>query len=63
MKKTLSYNQRDTVHFTFFLSLPQYFYSAGNGQGPNAPNFCLGPPEITKLWTIVAQIHLFANSK
>ena len=22
------------------------------------PNFCLGPPEISKLWTLVAQISL-----
>ena len=32
-------------------------------QWPNAPNFCLGPPEITKLWTLVAQIYLSGNSK
>ena len=30
---------------------------------PNAPSFCLGPPEISKLWTLVAQIDLSGNSK
>ena len=30
---------------------------------PNAPNFCLGPLEITKLWTLVAQNYLSGNSK
>ena len=30
---------------------------------PNAPNFCLGPPEISKLWTLVAQIYLSGNGK
>ena len=41
----------------FFLNI----YSAGNGQRPNAPNFCLGPPEISKLQTLVAQIYLSGN--
>ena len=31
--------------------------SAGNGQWPNAPNFCLGPPEISKILALVAQIY------
>ena len=37
--------------------------SAGNvvAQWPNAPNFCLGPLEISKLWTLVAQIYLSGN--
>ena len=26
-------------------------------QWPNATNFCLGPPDISKLWTLVAQIY------
>ena len=30
---------------------------------PNAPNFCLGPPEISKLWTLVAQKFLSGNNK
>ena len=30
---------------------------------PNAPIFCLGPPEISKLWTLVAQIYFSDNSK
>ena len=30
---------------------------------PDAPNFCLGPPEISKLWTLVAQLYLSGNSK
>ena len=30
---------------------------------PHAPNFCLGPPEIIKLWTLVAQIYVSGNSK
>ena len=34
-----------------------------SGPWPNAPNFCLGPPEISKLWTLVAQIYLSGNSK
>ena len=32
-------------------------------QWPNAPNFCLGPLEISKFWTLVAQIYLSGNSK
>ena len=31
--------------------------SAGNGRWPNAPNFCLGPPEISKILALVAQIY------
>ena len=30
---------------------------------PNVPNFCLGPPEISKLWTLVAQIYLSGSSE
>ena len=33
------------------------------GRWPNVPNFCLGPSEISRLWTLVAQIYLFSNSK
>ena len=43
-----------------------FLFSAGNGQWarwPNASNFCLGPPEIITLWTLVAQIYLSGNSK
>ena len=29
-------------------------------QWPNAPYFCLGPPEISKFWTVVAQIIFLA---
>ena len=32
-------------------------------QSPNVPSFCLGPSEITKWWTLVAQIYLSGNSK
>ena len=30
---------------------------------PNTPNCCLGPPEISRFWTSVAQIYLSGNSK
>ena len=32
-------------------------------QWPNVPKFCLGPLEISKLRTLVAQIDLSGNSK
>ena len=42
----------------FFL---KYSYSAGNGLWPNAPNFCLGTPEISKLQTL--RIYISGTSK
>ena len=43
-----------------------YMHSAGkfgNGQWPNAPNFSPGPPEISTIWALVAQIYLSGSNK
>ena len=37
--------------------------SARNSQWPNAPNFCLGSLEISKFWTLVAQIYFPGNDQ
>ena len=62
---------RETIKQTISHELPNGFcqnlchqcWKRPVARWPNAPNFCLWPPEISKFWTLVAQIYLSGNNK